>query len=104
MFDFIMNPSFNQNFTSQLSWLGPWLFVLLSIIKIILIAIGSLLISAIAIFTAALVYAVIRWAQNSLANLVPYQFLLGFKNKNQLTSPAITSKSNHRNDIPHLAA
>lgn len=53
MLDFLMNPSLTQSF-GTIPWLAPWLIMLLAIIKILFIAVGSLLISAIIILFCAL--------------------------------------------------
>lgn len=103
MLEFMMNPSFSQDFIIQLSWLGPWAVVLLTIIKMLFIAIGSLLLGSLFLVLGILVYTVYTWSRHKLVMIYqPEQ-----KGK-RLGSPIINNKNYGPPELPrnypHLAA
>jgi len=102
--DFFMNPSISPTFAAQLAGLGPWLIMLLAMIKMIFIAVGSLLISVLVLLLMTSLYKLIRWSQQHYrVYLQFFQLALLVKNKPRLQS-AIPDQSYKPDNIPHLAA
>lgn len=103
MLDFMMNPSFSQDFVIQLSWMGPWAVVLLTIIKMLFIAIGSLLLGSLFLVLGILVYSFYTWGRHKLVMIYQPEH----KNK-RLGGPIINNKINGPPELPrnypHLAA
>ncbi|MGE5380154.1 MAG: hypothetical protein ACM3NT_03705 [Methylocystaceae bacterium] len=99
MLDFLMNPTFNNNIS-----LGPWFFMLMAIVKMVSIAVGSLLISGLFLLFTAVIYKSAVSAHKYLVNLQFTRPLKAETNKPSGLPQSTPNSKSYQMDLPHLAA
>lgn len=99
MLDFLMNPSFNNTLS-----LSPWWFMLMAIVKMILIAVGSLVVAALCLLATGVVYKGVSCIRKNLVILIfSYPVKLEAKKSSALLPPR-SDQEYHQVNLPHLAA